>query len=482
LSWQLNDTLSVRVLVNPKTNASRLTATVTCGEAQVTANASVSSDVDLQFSWTTSPSPADKGKELNANVILTNHGGHPAVGVQCTATPGELTCVDGEPDSKPCQVAYLQPSASTILSLNFPPITEDTDVTITCTAHNLPAPLTSTYTILLKNDAQLEITSELTPEAKVAAGSNFTMTTKIQNNGRAQADALVCDLSIEKPDKTIFLGVSDPGSNCTAVLTANVTTGAHCKIGDFKPSGNLDVSLQFHVDAAVTKDNEFKFTWNCTAAGLEDKVVEQKVTTKVESSLAIILPANSSIAAGNDALLFHMQNPGPSYVRDGTCTFILPKGVETTVWSSSPYFHCDKLTDAKKIGDGAGITCNITEIPPGYVDFNPSLSLTDSTIKQFDINASCETKDPVSNFSGTFNINVGVAPSPSPTPGPPVNPPDNTMMVVVTVIVAIGLLIVIAIWWRRKQDRSGWDAAGPSSRSPSLNRFSDVELSLRSDD
>jgi hypothetical protein len=81
------------------------------------------------------------------------------------------------------------------------------------------------------------------------------------------------------------------------------------------------------------------------------------------------------------------------------------------------------------------------------------------------------------------------------------------MMVVVTVIVALGLLIVMIIWWRKRyahttfildwtqtthlaplrpfvlscrQDAAGWEAAGPNPRSPSLNRFSDVELSIRS--
>lgn len=60
--------------------------------------------------------------------------------------------------------------------------------------------------------------------------------------------------------------------------------------------------------------------------------------------------------------------------------------------------------------------------------------------------------------------------------------PDNTMTVVVTVIVALGLLIVMVIWWRKRQDAAGWEAAGPNPRSPSLNRFSDVELSIRSSD
>jgi hypothetical protein len=173
----------------------------------------------------------------------------------------------------------------------------------------------------------------------------------------------------------------------------------------------------------------------------------------------------------------HTQNPGPSFIRDGSCNFTLPKGVKSDVWSSSKYFTCVK-DETKRTGGLTMLNCVIEELPPADTEFNLSLKLEDITLEDFAIAAECEMKSPEVSFKKEFEAYVGIVPSPSRTPlrvlanvsrtrahtlsyplivfvdsaapSGSVPAPDNSMMVVVTVIVAVGLLIVIAIWWRRR--------------------------------
>jgi hypothetical protein len=116
---------NAHVLVRADASA-QLTATVTCGSKNTTANVTVTSDVDLQFSWTSTPSPADQGKPLNAAVTLVNRGGHPAVGFQCEPVTAEqnppftLTCGQSwRLEEKTCRLDYLQPNSPATLLLGY---------------------------------------------------------------------------------------------------------------------------------------------------------------------------------------------------------------------------------------------------------------------------------------------------------------------------------------------------------------------------
>jgi hypothetical protein len=292
----------------------------------------------------------------------------------------------------------------------------------------------------------------------------------------------VCVLAIDKPESTVLVDLTGPTKDKCALVqsSANVTTGARCEFGDLESQANATVSLVLHVDAAAKEDN-FNLMWSCNATSLDSVNESIAIPTQVEANFTLALPTNSSIAAGTQALLFRMKNPGPSFIKDGTCNFTLPKGVKSDVWSSSKYFTCVK-DETKRTGGVTMLNCVIEELPPADTEFNLSLKLEDITLEDFAITAECEMKSPEVSFKKVFDAYVGVVPSPSPAPSGSVPAPDNSMMVVVTVIVAVGLLIVIAIWWRRRQESSGWDAAGPTARSPSLNRFTDMELSVRSDD
>jgi len=481
LTFPFRQAVNAHVLVRADASA-QLTATVTCGGKITTANVNVTSDVDLQFSWTSTPSPADQGKPLNAAVTLVNRGGHPAVGFQCEPVTAEhnspftLTC--GQPlrlEEKTCRLDYLQPNSPATLLLGYDTIAEHTNVSVECRAHNLPQPFTTTYAILIKTDAEVQIVAP--GETKAMAGSDSTVVTTIKNVGSAVADGFECDLVIEKPETTVFVSLNETKCTATVDTVKNVTTGAHCTFGDLLTNDEYWVGLTFHVGADVEENNQAAFKWNCTAEGLETVAASEiKVITEARADLALTLPANSSIEGGTQSLLFRLKNLGPSNLRGGECKFTLSKGVEAATWSQSSFFNCSHAPSS------TDLQCDITNIPPTDAEFNLGLVLKDLTLKQFTVNALCDAKNPKAHLNETFTIDAGVKPSPSPAPsGGNVAPaPDNTMMVVVTVIVALGLLIVMIIWWRKRQDAAGWEAAGPNPRSPSLNRFSDVELSIRS--
>ncbi|ELR11343.1 uncharacterized protein ACA1_190910 [Acanthamoeba castellanii str. Neff] len=479
LIFPFTQAVNAHVLVRADASA-QLTATVTCGSKNTTANVTVTSDVDLQFSWTSTPSPADQGKPLNAAVTLVNRGGHPAVGFQCEPVTAEqnppftLTC--DQPwrlEEKTCRLDYLQPNSPATLLLGYDTIAEHTNVSVECRAHNLPQPLTTTYAILIKDDAEVQI---VTPgETKAMAGSDSTVVTTIKNVGSAVADGFECDLVIEKPETTVFVSLNETKCTATVDTVKNVTTGAHCTFGDLLTNDEYWVGLTFHVGADVEESNQAAFKWNCTAEGLETVAASEiKVITEARADLALTLPANSSIEGGTQSLLFRLKNLGPSNLRGGECKFTLSKGVEAATWSQSSFFNCSHAPSS------TDLQCDITNIPPTDAEFNLGLVLKDLTLKQFTVNALCDAKNPKAHLNETFTIDAGVKPSPSPAPSGVAPAPDNTMMVVVTVIVALGLLIVMIIWWRKRQDAAGWEAAGPNPRSPSLNRFSDVELSIRS--
>jgi hypothetical protein len=363
----------------------------------------------------------------------------------------------------------------------------DVNVTVNCTALNLlPTEWYAyTYPILVKGDAKIKVeVSQPTEDAPpVLAGSNVTVVTKISNTGRAQADKLNCSLPVPSLTHFAFLRSSTP--KCAPVPGPLNATEILCTLGDFNASESLEVSLDFHVNSSLAKDTRLNFTWTCKAEGLTDTAVSSQLTTDAKGDLGLTLPANSSIDdVKPTALLFRLINAGPSDVTNGTCGFVVPVGVNVSSWTQaqSPNAFACVRSDIEAVG--VILNCTVTRLSPAGADFNLGLTLADKSLANFSVLAECQSIQPVAKPFPTreYKINVETIPLPQPPYQPPYPPADNTLVVVVTVIVAVGLLIVIAIWWRKKQERAGWDAAGPNPRSPSLNRYSEMELSIRSDD
>jgi hypothetical protein len=497
---QITATSVIFSLVVPIDADGAITATVTCDQAGpdekkpvVEKTIHIISGVALSASASSSPLPADVNSYVIASFTLVNKGSYPAHDLQCTVTApatvpfANISCGQEPPqDSSPtCGFDFLNPSESTTISVGFAAINKDIDVSVTCTGLNIENPFKHPYTILVKADAKIEV-AVADPPAPVLAGSNVTVVTTISNTGRAQADKLNCSLPV--PSLTHFAFLRSSAPQCAPVPGPLNATEVLCTFGDFNANENLTVSLDFHLNSSLAKDIQLNFTWTCKAEELPDTVVSRQVTTKVKGDLGLTLPTNSSIddinAVMPTALLFRLTNAGPSDVTNGTCGFVVPVGVNVSSWThaKSPNDFACVRSDIEFVG--VVLNCTVSRLSPAGADFNLGLKPTSKSLTNFSVLAECQSIQPAASpFPITeFKINVNAAPTPQPPYQPPYPPTDNTLVVVVTVIVAVGLLIVIAIWWRKKQERAGWDAAGPSPRSPSLNRYSEMELSIRSDD
>ncbi len=393
---------------------------------------------------------------------------------------------------------------------------EEIQFYVSCTTSNKPTTnFEFSRTIKVVRDVNFDVTTNAKPLV-VATGSQLILEAQLSNTGQTPIGAK-CSLTLPN-DKLSF--VKEKDSICQEEEEEEEDKVV-CTVANLSPEERL--KLKFDTDSA-SRFESFNLSMICHPEDdLEDqKEVVFEVTLEPKADLTFKQLVNAKddaqpiVPAAPFSLSAQVANSGPSDTLQVNCSIQLDAHIamqlnltEPSALSMSALTNktlCTKSNDYKhdytllcklgdlKVNDKVDIDLFFNIVENWRLD-KVNVTTLESAIK-------CVSNSPQVNASAALNLLVK---PPEATDKPTDKPTDDNkdkpnndndkapsegmtssqMYLIIFVVVTIAAVVVIAMWWRNRQERQGWglptSTNGPSPKSPSLNRFTEMEKMMARD-
>ena len=407
---------------------------------------------DLRVSKTHRPDPAIAGTPLYYDLSVHNNGPDDTLTTTLVDTlPPDVRYVTNTlPDPSACTVSSAPPGVSQVVTCELGPLangaeinfTISVDVSVSAIATTGPRSITNsvtvrvggvvdpaganntaTDTVIVQDQADLQITKVCTPNTTVPAGSPMDCSVFVDNHGPSTARAIVVDDTMLSngtftvSNETPALGSGTPGCTLIAVTGGQRLT---CRLGNLDPastssSGRATMTYRVSATENMNIDNVAVVRSDTPDPQAANNTVVVPLKFTAVADLAIVKTAPASVDAGtNLKWTLNVTNGGPSTATNVVVRDVLPPGVDylsanVTVGSGS--------CTAGVPGDAAQpVTCGLGTMGPGTgrtIEILVKVQPETSGILGNDARVSADTFDPSSanDFSHTDTTvvaNVGL--------------------------------------------------------------------------
>ena len=407
---------------------------------------------DLRVTKTHHPDPAIAGTPLYYDLSVKNNGPDDTLSTTVVDTlPPEVRYVTNTlPDPSACTVNSAPPGVSQVVTCELGPLangaqvdfTISVDVSVSAIATTGPRSITNsvtvvvggvvdpagadntaTDTVIVNDQADLQVTKICTPSATIPAGSPMDCSVFVDNHGPSTARAVVVDDTIMSDgsftvsNEVPALGGGTPGCTLTAVTGGQRLT---CRLGNLDPasstfSGRATMTYRVSANDPMNIDNTAVARSDSPdpVASNNTAIVPLKFTAVAD--LAIVKTAPGSVDAGtNLKWTINVTNGGPSSATNVVVRDVLPPGVN---YLSAVVTAGSGTCTAGVPGDAAQpVTCGLGTIAPSTgrtIEITVKVQPETSGILGNDARVSTDSFDPSSanNFSHsdtTVVANVGL--------------------------------------------------------------------------